>query len=319
MAKYRTKDSFISKDPVKLSHSRANLKRGTRPGTLQKVLTKPKQLEQASIIEFATDPLFLGLSFKKRPAQEVVLRSIYGMPLNDDQLKIYQKITKNKKEFEAGIEKVEAFLSYELVVNSLKLAGDLPFKSEFQYFAGIDASGLAGRDKFSLAIAHEQGNDIYVDLVKSWDLKDSSPIMSDIKELAKMYNFVGVSIDRYARGWVQNSLEKIGLEVSIRPSLAEIYVNVKGLMIGDRLFLPDNKGIKKSFLNTQAFYGRNNALSIAHPRDSEGHADEIDAISTAVFEVTREQKEPEFVVEGSSAGRRLSSYAPEDAPLSPDW
>jgi hypothetical protein len=543
MAKYRTKDSFISKDPVKLSHSRANLKRGTKPGTLQKVLTKPKQLEQASIIEFATDPLFLGLSFKERPAQETVLRIIYGMPLNDDQLKIYQKITKNKKEFEAGIEKeeaililgarsgksllasiialyeatrkkwrkylnrgesgyvevistrqkqseqiiganclrlmensynlkglikdstqseltlrnnmkilslpcnttagrglpvfclifdeiahfytegvkadetifnslnprrvqfpgsklimistpsakqgllwnffddgykvpdrltaqaetlfmnplvdrkflekekkrdidnyrreflaefaekVEAFLSYDLVVNSLKLAGDLPYKSEFQYFAGIDASGLAGRDKFSLAIAHEQGNDIYVDKVKSWDLKDPDPIMSDIKELAKMYNFVGVSIDRYARGWVQNSLEKIGLEVSIRPSLAEIYVNIKGLMIGDRLFLPDNKGIKRAFLATQGFYGRNNALSIAHPRNSEGHSDEADAISTAVFEITREEKQEDIgkLLDNMSENvknqmrmgrnRRLSSYDPEDAPgyLTNDW
>ena len=485
-------------------------------------MTKPKQLEQASIIEFATDPLFLGLSFKERPAQEVILRVIYGLPLNNDQFKIYQKITTNRKEFEAGLEKeesilvlgarsgksllasiialyeatrkkwrkylnrgesgyvevistrqkqseqiiganclrlmensynlkglikdstmseltlrndmkilslpcnttagrglpiiclildeiahfytegvkadetifnslnprrvqfpgsklimistpsakqgllwnfydqgnkvpdrltaqaetlfmnplvdrkflekekkrdldnyrrefkaqfaekVEAFLSYELVVNSLKLAGDLPFKSEFQYFSGIDASGLAGRDKFSLAIAHEQGNYIYVDKVKSWDLKDPDPIMRDIKELAGIYNFVRVSIDKYAKGWVMNALEKIGLEVSIRPSLAEIYVNIKGLMIGDRLFLQDNKGIKKAFLNTQAFYGRNNALSIAHTRDPEGHADEADAISTAVFEVTREQEEPEQVIEGRSAGSRLSSINPED-------
>ncbi|GAJ22207.1 unnamed protein product, partial [marine sediment metagenome] len=62
-----------------------------------------------------------------------------------------------RREFKAEFaEKVEAFLSYELVVNSLKLAGELPFKSELQYFCGIDASGLAGRDKFSLAIAHEQ-------------------------------------------------------------------------------------------------------------------------------------------------------------------
>ena len=478
-------------------------------------------MEQASIIEFATDPLFLGLSFKERPAQEVILRVIYGLPLNDDQLKIYQKITKNRKEFEAGLEKeesilvlgarsgksliasiialyeatrkkwakylnrgesgyvevistrqkqseqiiganclrlmensynlkglikdstmseltlknnmrilslpcnstagrglpiiclildelahfytegvkadetifnslnprraqfpgsklilvstpsakqgllwnffdggfkvpdrltaqaetlfmnplvdrnflekekkrdidnyrrefkaqfaekVEAFLSYDLVVNSLKLAGDLPFKSEYQYFSGIDASGLAGRDKFSLAIAHEQGNDIYVDKIKSWDLKDPDPIMRDIKELAGIYNFVKTSIDRYAKGWVKNALEKINLEVNIRPSLAEIYVNVKGLMIGDRLFLPDNKGIKKAFLNTQAYYGRNNALSIAHTRDLEGHADEADAISTAIFEVNREG-ESEQVIEGKSAGSRLSSLNPED-------
>ena len=467
-------------------------------------MTKPKKLEQASIIEFATDPLFLGLSFKERPAQEVILRVIYGLPLNEDQSKIYRKITTNRKEFEAGIEKeeailvlgarsgksllasiialyeatrrkwakylnrgesgyievistrqrqseqiiganclrlmensynlkglirdstqselilrnnnrilslpcnstagrglpviclildeiahfytegvkadetifnalnprraqfpgsklilistpaakqgllwnfyeqgfkvpdrltaqgetlfmnplvdrkflekekardidnymreflakfcekIEAFLSYELIENSFKLAGDLPFNPEYNYCAGIDASGLAGRDKFALAVSHNQENNIYVDKVISWNLKDPDPIMEDIKEIAGLYNFDKVSIDKYARGWVQNALEKIGLEVMIRPSLAEIYVNLKSLMIGDRLYLPDNKGIKRGFVNTQAYYGRNNALSIGHTRDSEGHADDCDAIATAVFEASREESGPFF-------------------------
>lgn len=242
--------------------------------------------------------------------------TLFMNPLVDQKFLKKEKkrdIDNYRREFKAQFaERVEAFLSYELVENSLKLAGDLPARSEYQYFSGIDASGLAGRDKFSMAITHEQGNDIYIDLVKTWDLKDPDPIMKDIKELAGIYNFVKTSIDRYAKGWVQNALEKIGLEVNIRPSLAEIYVNIKSLMLGDRLFLPDNKGIKKAFLNTQAYYGRNNALSIAHTRDPEGHADEADAISTAVFETTREPVEPEQVIEGQSTGRRLSSLYPEE-------
>jgi hypothetical protein len=498
MAKYRPKSSFISNDPLARAKQLANLKQGKDPGTLQKVITKLTELEQVNIIEFATDPNYLGLSFKERPAQEVILRSIYGLPLDRKQLKIYRRITKNKKEFEAGevkdeavmclgarsgksllasvialyestrrkwalfrnpgepgyivvistrqkqseqiiganclrlmensrnlrylikentqseltlrtnmkilslpcnstagrglpiaclifdeiahfytegvkaddiifnalrprqaqfpgaklilistpsakqglfwsfyeegfkvpgrltaqaetlfmnplvdkkflekekardldnylrefdaqfAERVEAFLSYELVENSLKLAGDLPYKAEFIYYAGIDASGLAGRDKFALAITHKQEDSVYVDKIISWDLKDSDPIIKDIKELAGIYNFNKASIDRYAKGWVESALKKIGLEVKIRPTLAEIYVNLKSLMLGNRLYLPDNQGLKKSFLNTQAFYGRNNALSIAHERDSEGHADEADAIATAVFEINRE-------------------------------
>ena len=530
IAKYRRKDSFISKDPEKRARSLANLRRGQKPGTLQKVLTKPKKLEQASIIEFATDPLFLNLSFKERPAQEVILRVIYGMPLNDDQLKIYQKITTNKKEYEAGIEKeesvlvlgarsgksllasiialyeatrrkwakylnpgesgyievistrqkqseaiigancarlmensynlkglvkdvtqsemilkndmrilslpcnstagrglpiiclildevahfftegvksdevifnalnprraqfpgskmilistpaakqgliwnfyeqgfkvagrltaqaetlfmnplvdrkflkkekardidnylrefeakfaekVESFLSYELVINSLKLAGDLPFDPEFSYCAGIDASGLAGRDKFALAISHNQDNDIYVDLVKSWDLKDPDPIMRDIEGIAGLYNIAKISIDKYAKGWVMAALEKIGLEVVIRPSLAEIFVNLKSLMIGDRLFLPDNPGIKKGLLNTQAYYGRNNALSIGHTRDSEGHADDVDATATAVFEASQGVDEP-FFYSGNDPDERGEEDPSENEKWNPveDW
>ena len=491
----------------------ANLKRGKKPGTLPAIIKKAKKLQEVNIIEFATDPLYLALSFKERPAQEVVLRVIYGLPLDDDQLKIYRKLTKNKKEFESGeekpeavlnlgarsgksllasiiaiyeatrkkwakylnkgesgyivvvstrqkqseaiiganclrlmensynlrglikdstqseltlknnmkiislpcnstagrglpiaclifdeiahfraegvkadevifnalrprqvqfpgcklimistpaakqgiffnffdegfktpgrftaqaptlfmnplvdqkflekekkrdidnyrreflaqfAEKVEAFLSYELVENSLKLAGDLPYKAEYIYYAGIDASGLAGRDKFSLAIAHKQGINVYIDKVISWNLKDPDPIMKDIKELAKIYHINRVSIDRYAKGWVLNSLNKIGLFVNIRPSLAEIFVNIKSLMLGNRLFLPDNKAIKKAFLNTQAYYGRNNALSIAHERNSEGHSDEADAVATAVFDIIVEREEgPEQIIHNDGAG-----------------
>lgn len=479
----------------------ANLKQGKKPGTLPAIIKKAKKLEDIDIIEFATGKDWLGISFKERPAQEVVLRVIYGLPLNPDQLKRYRKIATNRKEFEAGIEKeeavlvlgarsgksliasiialyegtrkkwqkylnkgesgyvvvvstrqkqseqiiganclrlmensynlksliedstmseltlrnnikivsspctslayrgnpiiclildevghfysegpkadieilnalnprrvqfpgsklilistpaakqgllwnfydqgfkvpdrltaqaetlfmnplvdrkfldkekardidnylrefeakfaekVEAFLSYELVENSLKLAGDLPYKEGFRYYLGIDASGLAGRDKFSLAIAHKQGINVYIDKVKSWNLKDPDPIMNDIKELAWIYHIDRVSIDRYARGWVANALKKIGLFVNTRPTLAEVYVNIKSLMLGNRLSLPDNKAIKKAFLNTQAYYGRNNALSIAHSRDSEGHADEADAIATAVFDIIMERGE----------------------------
>jgi peptidyl-tRNA hydrolase len=166
-------------------------------------------------------------------------------------------------------EKVETFLSYELVENSLRLAGDLAYQAKYQYHAGIDASGLSGRDKFALAISHKQGNDIYVDTIRVWDLKDPDPIMRDIGELTKIYHIRKVSIDRYAKGWVKSALEKVGLEVELRPSLAEIYVNIKSLMLGNRLYLPDNQAIKKAFLNTQAYYGKNNTLSIAHERSRE--------------------------------------------------
>lgn len=488
----------------------ANLKRGKDPGTLPAIIKRAKKLQEIDIIEFATGENWLNLSFKERPGQEVVLRVIYGLPLNEEQLKIYYRITKNRKEFEAGIEKeeavlvlgarsgksliasiialyeatrkkwakylnrgesgyievistrqkqseqiiganclrlmensynlrglikdstlseltlkndmkilslpcnstagrglpifclifdeighfytegvkadetifnalrprqaqfpgaklilistpaakmgllwnfyeqgfkiptrltaqaetlfmnplvdqkflqkekkrdidnylrefdaqfaekVEAFLSYDLVAGALKLAGDLSYKAEYQYYAGIDASGLAGRDKFALAITHKQDNNIYIDKVKAWDLKDPDPIMKDIRELTGIYHINRVSIDKYAKGWVMNALEKIGLEVMIRLSLAEIYVNIKSLMLGGRLYLPDNQGIKRAFLNTQAYYGRNNALSIAHERDSEGHADEADAITTAVYEATQEETMPYIYIHTSS-------------------
>ncbi len=195
------------------------------------------------------------------------------------------------REFEAQFsEKLEAFFSYEIIVNALKLAGDLPYKEELQYYAGIDASGLAGRDKFALAICHNQETDVYIDKAVTWDIKDGDLIMADIEKIMGIYNITKVSIDRYAKGWVQNALEKIGLKVEIRPSLTEIFVNLKSLMLGNRLYLPDIQGIKKALQNTIGFYGRNNALSIAHSRDSDGHGDILDAIATGVFNASGEDE-----------------------------
>ena len=498
---YIPKNKFYGKTEKSIERQRANLKRGTRPGTIQEIRKVRKKFKTTDIIEFATGKDWLNLSFEERPAQAVILKCIFGLKLTTrKELKIYRKITKNKREFEAELEKeevclvlgarsgksliasiialyeaiikgdhwrkflnkgefgyavivstrqkqseqiiqanclrllqnsknlkpfikdftmseltltnnmkivsspctstaytgvpifylacdeighffiegpksdidilgallprmsqffgakwilistpagkqgelwkyyeegfkkhkrftaqsnslfmnplinkaflkrersrdpdnynreylaqfaekVEAYLSYDLVLDALKLAGDLAYKEGYQYFSGIDASGLAGRDKFALAIVHKQENNIYCDKILSWNLRDPGPIMKDIKELAGIYHFSKTVIDKYAKGWVQSALEKIGLEASIRPNLAEIYVNMKSLMLGNRLYLPDNPGLKKALLNTQAYFGRNNALSIAHERIDNSHSDEADAIATAIFKITLE-------------------------------
>jgi hypothetical protein len=65
-----------------------------------------KNLQKLDIIEFATE--CLGLSFAERPGQEVVLRSLYGMPLSDEQIELYRKLTTNEMPFKPDIEKTEA-------------------------------------------------------------------------------------------------------------------------------------------------------------------------------------------------------------------
>src|SRR5262245_30806752 len=47
--------------------------------------------DRPSIIEFVKDPALLGLDIS--PAQETLLRTIYGLPLNDEQREIYRQCT----------------------------------------------------------------------------------------------------------------------------------------------------------------------------------------------------------------------------------
>jgi len=189
-----------------------------------------------------------------------------------------------RREFGAEFaEKIESFFAYEVLQSSFTLVGSLPYKNEFGYSLGIDQSGLSGRDRFALAISHKEGDRVLVDHVQAWETKDSDKILVDVGKLTGAYKLNKVSIDRYAKGWVSQALNKLGLEVEIRPSMAEIYTNLKSLMIAGRLRLPNNPDLKKALQNTQAFYGKNNALSIAHQRSAAGHADLADAVATSVW------------------------------------
>lgn len=189
-----------------------------------------------------------------------------------------------RREFGAEFaEKIESFLAYDVLQNSFTLAGSLPYNEKFDYSLGIDQSGLSGRDRFALAISHKESDRVLVDHIEAWETKNSDKILADVGKLTEGYRLGKVSIDRYAKGWVSQALNKLGLEVEIRPSMAEIYTNLKSLMIAGKLRLPDNSDLRKALQNTQAFYGRNNALSIAHQRSAAGHADLADAVATSVW------------------------------------
>jgi hypothetical protein len=51
----------------------------------------PNLSSKPSIVEFATDPALLGLTIS--PAQETLLRAIYGLPMSDEQLDLYRACT----------------------------------------------------------------------------------------------------------------------------------------------------------------------------------------------------------------------------------
>ncbi len=201
------------------------------------------------------------------------------------------------REFE-GIfsEKLEAFFGFELMQKVFTLAGDIPYKAEYHYHLGLDQSGLSGRDRFALAIAHKEGDLAVVDIVRSWETKDLDIILDQIKTLAKAYHLSEAIIDKYSKGYVENSFKKIGLEVKIRPSLADVFVVLKAKMIQDKLQLPDRSDLKAGMRNTIAIYNKSNQLTIIHQRGPEGHADSLDAVAGVVFEAIKEESVPGFYV-----------------------
>jgi len=72
--------------------------------------SKRKNLKDLNIIEFAENPIVLGLSFAKRPAQKVILKALYGLPLNEKEIGIFNILTKGKSSYKPGMEKTEAVM-----------------------------------------------------------------------------------------------------------------------------------------------------------------------------------------------------------------
>ena len=221
------------------------------------------------------------------------------------------------REYEAIFsERMESFFSFDMLNECFILSGDQKYIPAFTYNLGVDASGLAGADLFGLGISHRQGQKIIIDYAKSFNTQNLDIIINEIKEIKKNYNLRIAVIDRYAKGFVKAFLQKLGLVVVIRPSLADIYVNAKSLAISGNLSLPVNNELKKGLLNTQAFYSKSNSLTIGHPRDSAGHSDLADACITSIFQSSRriEEEELEGILHYDSPGNVWIERNPKSPP-----
>ena len=209
-------------------------------------------------------------------------------PMVDRKFLAHEKkrdIDNYNREFMAQFaEKMAAFFSSDSLDAAFTLDGDLLPQPGVWYFCGIDQSGISGRDRFALSISHRDNEGrVIIDACRSWDAQGANELLDEITALRDAYGLRGATIDRYAKGWVQQALEGIGLEVSVRAGLPEVYQNAKSLLLAGLLALPNNAELRAGLVNTAAYYGRNNALSIQHDRGSSGHADLADAVCTAAW------------------------------------
>lgn len=189
-----------------------------------------------------------------------------------------------RREFDAIFcETVDAFFDGSALEACFVLTGDNLPDFRFKYFMGVDQSG-GGKDFFAACICHREKDEIITDCLREWRTKNLDSIFGEIEIIARDYNLISVTIDRYAHGFVSNMFEKIGLTTELRPQLPVVYVNGKRLVMAGKLKMPTNKSLRLGLLRTQSYYGRNQSLSIAHERTTEfGHSDICDATMSAAW------------------------------------
>ena len=127
-----------------------------------------KRLQEINVIEFAEAPDYLNLSFKKRPVQKIILKALYGLPLNEKELEIFMILTKGKGEYIPGKEKLE-------------LIACCGARSGKSFLISICALFEATRDKWKKEVA--EGENPYVVIIATRELQAKQIIGKNCKRM----------------------------------------------------------------------------------------------------------------------------------------
>ena len=161
--KKRSPESYRGNTPESEARRLANLKRGDRKKTPEEAKAEAikyreamKKLQEINVIQFATDPDYLGLSFEKRPVQEIILKALYGLPLDKKELKIFKILTKGKGKYIPGNEKLE-------------LIACLGARAGKSFLVSICALYEATRDKWKKELS--KGENPYIVIIATRELQ----------------------------------------------------------------------------------------------------------------------------------------------------
>jgi hypothetical protein len=87
-----------------------------------------------------------------------------------------------------------------------------PRQPSARYKGFVDAAGGSGKDRFTLGIAHAEGEAAVLDLVRAWTPPfDPSRVIAECAEVLRSYGLATVHGDRYAEGFVLEAFRTHGI------------------------------------------------------------------------------------------------------------
>lgn len=113
------------------------------------------------------------------------------------------------------------------------------------YLAAIDASGLSGKDKFTLAIAHKDGGvGPSFDNLRGWSRAPVAAVCDEVAQSLKAYGLRTVSADQFGFTFLRELLSQRGIEVRQLPFTArskpEIFLDLKLALANGSIALLDH-------------------------------------------------------------------------------
>jgi len=138
----------------------------------------------------------------------------------------------------------------------------------FQYVGFLDAAGGSGRDSFSAAVAHAEGDLLLLDAV----LEVRPPFSTEVavERCASMFQTYGVTTclaDKYAGDWPRQALARHGINLQHSDkSKSEIYLEAVSLFSSGKIRLLDQDRLLLQLRHLERRAGRGGRDTIDHPR-----------------------------------------------------
>jgi hypothetical protein len=185
-------------------------------------------------------------------------------------------------EFRADI---STFLDDELIDAAVEHGRPLelaPRSYPIFYRAFTDVSGGTGRDSYTIAVAHKEGDRYISDLVRGTQGRfDPQQITNGYAKLLKEYRVDTVVGDRYAAEWVAAAWRDTGINYTQSDlSKSEIYLEVLPLFTRGLVRLPDHSKLLRELRLLERIAHRGGRESVDHPRGA--HDDFANALCGAL-------------------------------------
>jgi hypothetical protein len=219
-----------------------------------------------------------------------------------------------RREFEAEwIDNVANFIPSE-DIDAAIMAGvrALPPMEGASYYAAIDASGLVGKDRFTFAVGHREGESCKTDLLRSWSRQSPAAVCQEIGAICREYRIDQVSCDQFGFKFLYELMRAQNVQLRelafTAQSKKEIFGSLKLALADGSFGLLDHAESVRELRMLESRQTSGGNLTITAPRGQH------DDLATVLALLAYAMKQHEHVIL-SFAKQQMTKMAGDGAPL----
>jgi hypothetical protein len=191
---------------------------------------------------------------------------------------------------------VSSYLTDELIDRAIDHARplELPRLDDLFYRAHTDSAGGTGRDAYTIAIGHREGNHTVIDLVRATTgAFDPQTVTEEYAKLAKVYGIHSVTGDRYAAQWTAAAWEKCAVTyVTSEITKSQIYLEALPSFTRNLVVLPNHPRLIRELRLLERATHRGGKDSVDHPRGQ--HDDCANSVAGVLHALSDHLGEPDL-------------------------